>query len=274
MPVNDQLNAVVSKLHMVNSESMVLRVQPDGWELPECKPGQFVVLALPGKAARVPYPLSEMEIDRPDPDKLLKRAYSIASSSKQKNYLEFYITLIRSGGLTPRLFALKEGDRIFMGKRVSGIFTLDDTPKDANLLFMGTGTGLAPYMSMIRTFLKSNMQRHFAVVHGARHSWDLGYRSELSMLANLVDSFSYIPVLSRPSQERLPWRGETGHVQDIWNRGLIAKEWGITPKPNNTHIFLCGNPNMINDTLAILKRDGFNEHTRKKPGEVHVEKWW
>lgn len=274
MSNNDPFNAIVSEPVFVNSEAMILRVKPDGWDLPEYAPGQFVVLALPGKSPRIPYPLSEMEIEPPKPDKLIKRAYSVASSSKEKKYLEFYITLIRSGTLTPRLFALKEGDRIFMGKKLSGIFTLDDTPKESNLVMMGTGTGLAPYMSMIRTFLKSNCERKFTVIHGARHSWDLGYHTELSMLSKLVDNFNYIPVVSRPSQETIPWNGETGHVQDLWKRGVIAKDWGMEPTPKNTHVFLCGNPGMIDAALVMLKADGFTEQTRKKPGQVHVEKWW
>ncbi len=274
MPNNEQFNAIVSKPVFVNSETMILRVKPDGWELPAFKPGQFVVLGLPGSAPRVPFPMSEIELVPPQPDKLIKRAYSITCSSKQNQYLEFYITLIRAGTLTPRLFALKAGDKIHMGKKISGIFTLDDTPADTNLVLMGTGTGLAPYMSMIRTFLKTGPKRKFTVIHGARHSWDLGYRSELSMLSHLIDNFDYVPVVSRPTEETIPWGGETGHVQNIWKKGLIAANWGFKPTPHNTHVFLCGNPKMIDSTLEMLKKEGFTEQTRKHPGQVHVEKWW
>ena len=274
MSVSSQLNAIVDEPIFVNAESMILRVEPDGWEIADYAPGQFVVLGLPGSAPRIPTPISDLEIEPPKPEKLIKRAYSITSSSKEKKYLEFYITLIRSGTLTPRLFALKKGDRIHMGKKMSGIFTLSGTPEDANLVLMGTGTGLAPYMSMIRTFLKYGVKRKFTIVHGARHSWALGYRTELSMLASLVENFSYIPVVSRPAQETIPWKGETGHVQDVWKRGVIAKEWGVEPTPANTHVFLCGNPLMTNAALEVLKQDGYVEHKRKKPGQVHVEKWW
>jgi len=274
MSVSTTLNSIVGEPIAVNSETMILRVRPDGWDLPTYEPGQFVVLGLPGNAARIPAPLSEIELKPPQPDKLIKRAYSIASSSKQKKYLEFYITLIRSGALTPRIFALKKGDKIHMGKKTSGIFTLDDTPKDANLVFMGTGTGLAPYMSMIRTFLNKSPDRKFTIIHGARHSWDLGYRLELSMLSRLVDNFDYIPVISRPKEETIPWVGEKGHVQDVWERGLIAEEWGTKPMVGNTHVFLCGNPGMIDTALELLAKEGFKEKTRKVSGDVHVERWW
>ena len=94
------------------------------------------------------------------------------------------------------------------------------------------------------------------------------------MLARLVDHFDYVPVISRPSEETIPWKGETGHVQDVWKRGVIARRWGMKPTPENTNVFLCGNPNMIKAALKILKKDGFREHTRKQPGEIHSEKWW
>ncbi|VAX11050.1 Ferredoxin--NADP(+) reductase [hydrothermal vent metagenome] len=274
MSASKELNAIVGKPVAVNSETMILRVKPDGWDLPAYEPGQFVVLGLPGNAPRIPAPLSEVELKRPKPDKLIKRAYSIASSSKQKKYLEFYITLIRSGGLTPRLFALKNGDRIHMGKKMSGIFTLDGIADNCNLIFMGTGTGLAPYMSMIRTFLNKDPERKFTIIHGARHSWDLGYRLELSMLSRLANNFNYIPVISRPREETIPWAGETGYIQDVWRRRLIANNWGEKPTPSNTHVFLCGNPGMIDATLELLTADGFVERTRKKAGDIHVERWW
>jgi ferredoxin--NADP+ reductase len=89
-----------------------------------------------------------------------------------------------------------------------------------------------------------------------------------------VDFFDYIPVISRPAQENSPWEGETGHLQDVWRRGVIEKRWGLRPTPQNTHVFLCGNPKMIDATLAMLKIEGFKEQTRKQAGQVHIEKWW
>ncbi len=267
-------NAVVSEPVFVTSETVILRITPDGWELPDYSPGQFTVLALPGSAPRVELSDPEPEGQVADPDKFIARAYSIASSSRQKEYLEFYITLVRSGALTPRLFALKRGDRIHLGPKMSGLFTLDQIPEESNVVLMGTGTGVAPYISMIRTFLAPGGSRKFTVVHGARHSWDLGYRSELTTLANLVEHFHYLPVISRPSDEVIPWGGETGYVQDIWRRGRVAEAWGFQPTPDNSHLFLCGNPAMVEDTLSLLEKEGFREHTRKAPGQVHLERYW
>lgn len=266
------LNAIVSEPVFVTTEAMILRVAPEGWELPDYAPGQFAVLGLPGNAPRIE--LSDPEEETPDPDHFISRAYSIASSSKEKEYLEFYISLVRSGTLTPRLFALKRGEKVHLGPKISGMFTLDQIPEDANLILMGTGTGIAPYISMIRTFIKPGSPRRFVVVHGARHSWDLGYRSELSSLDRMVDGFDYIPIISRPNEEIIPWGGENGYVQDVWKRGIISDLWGKVPTPEDAHIFLCGNPGMVNDTVEMLAQDGFLENTRKQPGQVHLERYW
>jgi len=269
---NDELNAIVSEPIFITSETMILRVRADGWELPEFVPGQFAVLGLPGKAARTS--ISDLETEAPERDKIIRRAYSITSSSKQKEYLEFYISLVRSGALTPRLFALKEGDRVLLNPNVRGLFTLDQIPDSANVVLIGTGTGVAPYISMIRTSLSANRTRKFTVIQGARHSWDLGFRSELSTQAKLRKNFFYLPTISRPSEETIPWGGETGYVQDIWKRGLVEGEWGFKPTPENTHIFLCGHPNMITSTLELVEKSGFIEDSRKQKGMVHLERYW
>ncbi len=271
MPVKEY-NAITSEPVFITSESMILRVTPDGWELPDYLPGQFAVLGLPGSSPRIP--LSDPELKPPEPEKFIARAYSIASSSLHKEYLEFYITLVRSGSLTPRLFALGRGDKIHLGPKMRGMFTLEEIPEDANLVLIATGTGVAPYMSMIRTFLAPGTSRRFTVVHGARHSWDLGYLSELTTLARMVENFFYIPVVSQPAEEIIPWGGETGYVQDIWKQSRVAAEWGMEPTPDNTHIFLCGNPGMIEETVVLLETHGYREHTRKQSGQVHLERYW
>ena len=169
-----EMNAVVAQRVDVASGLMILRVTPKGWELPPFKAGQYTVLGLPGAAPRAPF--TDEEPPPPDSGKLIRRAYSIASSSVEKEYLEFYITLVRSGALTPRLFALAPGDAVWLSSKFVGMFTLDRVPADQNVLLIATGTGIAPYMSMLRTHLQETAGRAFAVVHGARHSWDLGYR--------------------------------------------------------------------------------------------------
>jgi ferredoxin--NADP+ reductase len=266
-----QLNAVVTSRDEISSRLIIMRVVADGWQMPDFEPGQFAVLGLPGSAPR--YHLSEPEDTPSQPDKLLRRAYSIASSSLTREYMEFYISLVTSGALTPRLFALNIGDHLWLSSRVAGVFTLDEVPEEKNVVLVATGTGLAPYMSMLGTEMRCGSEQRFAVLHGAHHSWDLGYRSELMTLQHLCGNLSYVPTVSRPQDEPVPWNGHTGHVQDLWAKGVVAETWGFHPTPANTHVFVCGSPAMTEEMLQLLIKEGFREHSQKVPGEIHVERF-
>ncbi len=267
-----EFNAVLTQKHILNPDLGIFRIAPEGWSLPEFKAGQFAVLGLPGAAPRLE--LSDPEESPAPGDKWIRRAYSIASSSLDDEYLELYVALVRSGELTPRLFQLNVGARLHLSEKITGMFTLDTVPPDANLVFIATGTGIAPYMSMLRSEVLAHPNRRVAVLHGARHSWDLGYSAELTTLSRHVPRFLYVPAVSRPKEELVEWRGETGHVQQLWSRGLLAKHWGGEPQPTDTHVFLCGNPAMVEDALKVLAERGFKEHTRREPGQIHVEKYW
>jgi len=266
-----KLNAVVVKKTEVAPGLIVFRVKPDE-PLPDFEPGQFTTIGLPGSAKR--FEVSDPEDAPPPPEKLIRRAYSISSASDKKDYLEFYITLIRSGALTPRLFALNEGDRLFVAPKITGVFTLEDAPHEHNLAMVATGTGLAPYMSMLRTIFTKQTHRRYAVIHGARHSWDLGYRSELETLAEYFPNFAYLPIISRPEKEHSGWSGAKGYVQDQWKSGAIEKAWGFKPSPQNTSIFLCGAPAMIEGMIELLTSEGFKEKKKKEAGEIFAEKFW
>src|SRR5512146_2398243 len=119
-----KLNAVVTLRNEISPWLIILRVAPLDWTLPEFKPGQFAVLGLPGSAPR--HPLSDPEEEPQAGDKLIRRAYSIASSSLAREYMDFYLALVGSGALTPRLFALRMGDKLWLGPKIAGMFTIDD----------------------------------------------------------------------------------------------------------------------------------------------------
>ena len=267
-----KLNAIVTLRDEISPWLMILRVEADGWVLPDFAPGQFAVIGLPGSASRCM--LSEPEDPPTDPNKMIRRAYSIASSSLAREFMEFYVALVTTGALTPRLFDLKIGDRIWLGPKITGMFTFDQVPPEANVVMIATGTGLAPYMSMLSTHLMCGAPRRVAVLHGARHSWDLGYRSQLMTLQHLCGNFLYQPVISRPQEEPAPWVGATGYVQELWKGGALDQTWGFHPTPESTHIFLCGAPAMIDETEAMLQGEGFKEHSKKEAGQIHVERYW
>lgn len=288
-----------------------MRVAPD--KLPfEFKSGQYVVLGLKATEPRVEEadadgpsvvagegpagtPESQSAVDAQaaaaaraaaDPDRMIRRAYCIVSESRADEYLDFHLTLILSGELTPRLFNLKTGDRLYVGPKAEGVFTLDRAQRK-HILMIGTGTGLAPYMSMIRSELglrvdgilgvralvQCNGSRHFVMVHGARYSWDLGYRTELTGLARHCANFHYLPVITRP-QEDITWRGRSGYLQNVIASGAIEKETGLALTPENFDILLCGNPGMIETVIGWAEARGFTTDRGSNIGTLHVEKYW
>ncbi len=258
--VSSEMNAVVSQRIELTKGLIILRVVPKDFMIPDFEPGQFAVLGLPAG-------------QRHD-GKLIKRAYSIASSPLEREFMEFYIALVPGGELTPRLFRLQPGDELWLSKKIKGSFTLDGVPEDRNILFLATGTGLAPYMSMLRSCITLDASRKFVVVHGARHSFELGYRSELLTMQKFCPNFTYVPVITRPHEEAVPWHGDAGHIQDLWKHQDLEKICGFKANPANTHVFLCGNPAMIEETAEILANEGYRENTRHHPGEIHLERYW
>jgi ferredoxin--NADP+ reductase len=301
-----EYNATVSSRVEVAPGLIILRVVPDNMPF-EFRSGQYVVLGLRASEPRI----DEAEIEAPsvlptdsvavalaaatvtgtpasqaavdaqaaavaraaaDPDRMIRRAYSIASESRADEYLEFYLTVVMSGELTPRLFNLKLKDRLYVGPKAVGVFTLDKAP-GKHLLMIATGTGLAPYMSMLRSELECNGPRKFVVVHGARFSWDLGYRTELTGLARHCENFKYMPVITRP-QEDVTWKGRSGYLQNVIASGAIEEATGLALTPDNFHIFMCGNPGMIETVISWAKARGFVRDKGHEIGSLHTEEYW
>ncbi len=267
--LGDQLNSVITQSVLVSPIMRIIKVKTDGWILPPFESGQFVALGLAPDAVRCSDATAEFE--PPKPNKLIKRAYSIASSSKE-DAIEFYITLVHSGQLTPRIFELNIGDKVWMGKKAVGMFTLSEIAEDKNVILIATGTGVAPYMSMLRSNALKRTGK-ILVLHGAANSWDLGYSSELKLLANMFDNFYYLPTITEPSKEPSGWNGDTRLIGDIWKSGIIKDILELVPSPENTDIFLCGNPKMVDGMKKLLYVDGFKDHKRKNPGQIHAEEF-
>lgn len=265
-----ELNSVVTQVIQVSPIMKIIRIKPIDWELPPFESGQFVALGLPASAPRCPE-ATEEHTKQEDPDKLIKRAYSIASSSTV-DYIEFYITLVHSGSLTPRIFALNIGDKVWLGKKAVGMFTLSEIENDQNVILIATGTGVAPYMSMLRSNALVRTGK-MMVIHGAANSWDLGYSSELTLLETMFQNFTYYPTITEPDKEPAGWSGDTRFIEAIWQDGVVEKKWGFKPAPENTHVFLCGNPIMVKGMKEELEKEGFTEHKRKSPGQIHIEEF-
>jgi ferredoxin--NADP+ reductase len=265
----NELNCYVTQIMQVSPIMKIIRIKPDGWQLPEYKAGQFVALGLYASADRCNEATEEHT--QLAPEKLIKRAYSIASSSTQE-FVEFYITLVHSGSLTPRIFNLKIGDKVWMGKKATGMFTLDEIEPEQNVVLIATGTGVAPYMSMLRSNALSRKGK-IMVIHGAANSWDLGYSSELQLLESMFPNFHYHPTITEPAKEPVGWTGDIRFIEEIWKDTIIKQKFGFKPKPEDTHIFLCGNPIMINGMKEILGKEGFLVHKKREPGHIHIEEF-
>ncbi|MEZ6197286.1 MAG: ferredoxin--NADP reductase [Planctomycetota bacterium] len=264
-------NAVVASKTEIMPGLALFRLRPEGWELPLFRAGQYAMVGLPGSAPR--HPAAEAEPEPPAADKWIKKAYSISSAATEHGEIELYVVMVPTGQLTPRLFALEAGDRLFLLPRFLGDFTLE-APDDARVVLIGTGTGLAPLVSMIRTHAHRHCARRYVLFHGVRTSAELGFREEMEALAAERDDFAYVPCIDQP--ERDPeWSGLRGWVQDHWSSGGLDAALGGPPSPADTHVFLCGNPRMIETMKALLLETGYSLHSKKHPeGQVHVESFW
>jgi len=268
--IKDPYNATVIGREDINPQLLIMRVRPDTAVF-DFKPGQFGVLGMLGGAPRILG--ASLEDPAPEPDKMIRRAYSIASSSLERRYVEFFLTLIMSGSLTPRLFALKHGDRLFLGPKASGLFTLEKVAPEKGVVLVATGTGLAPYVSMLRTMLVTDSQRKYVVLHGSRYSWDLGYRGELESLSRLRPNFTYIPCITRANEDP-SFNGYVGRIQSLIEKGVLEKESGVVLDPAKAEVFLCGNPEMVKAATVLLQGKGFTAKGGTGPVNIHVEEYW
>lgn len=265
------------------SEPRIDEAEPEGQtgllpagavEAPRARVGDPTGTAVTTAAAAAESPAQRaIATARPDPDKMIRRAYSIASGSRSDEFIEFYITVVMSGDLTPRLFNLQIKDRIYVGPKAVGVFTLDKAPRDHHVLLVATGTGLAPYMSMLRSDLECGGQRKFVILHGARFSWDLGYRTELTSLARHCPNLIYLPVITRPGEDPT-WRGRSGYLQDVLMSGVIEHATDLPVTPDNFHVYLCGNPGMIETVIERLSARGFVRDKGHDIGSLHTEEYW
>ena len=232
-----------------------MRVEPRGWTLPPFEPGQWATLGLP---------------DPEGEGKFLKRVYSIASAPGQP-HLEFYIQLVKEGGFTSRLWHLHPGDELWVAPNIAGFFTLEPVPAGADLALISTGTGLAPFVSMLR-HCPPGRWRRCVVAHGARCVAELGYRDEIVARAAAGDVV-YLPLVTREPPGS-GWTGRRGRVQSLLEGEEWARATGAPLDPATWHVFLCGNPEMIDDIDARLKARGFTHHRRTQPGNLHFERYW
>jgi ferredoxin/flavodoxin---NADP+ reductase len=195
-----------------------------------------------------------------DGPKLIRRPMSVSSSADDLSEYEFFIRLVDSGGFTPLLWERKVGDPISI-TGPKGKFLLQDDGRRA--LFVASGTGLAPFTSMIDTLRDRGQTRDIVLLQGVSHEHDLAWGDELSQLEASGFPIRYVPTISRPN-ENPTWSGCTGRVEAIVESQL--DEHGLTPE--TTTLYLCGNPEMITAVEEIAAARGF------PPEQVRKELYW
>jgi ferredoxin--NADP+ reductase len=260
---HDPTNATLVLREDLTEALSIVRVKPDEGAAPDFVPGQFVRLGLPrprpaGGTGRVRY---------------TRRAYSIGSSPLEKGHLEFFVVLIEEGELTPKLWNINVGDRLWMDNAAKGEFNIDLAPPAKDLVMVSSGTGIAPFLSMLRTFRGQGRWRRFVLINGVRLARDLGYRDELEAVAREDPTVTYIPLASR-EPEGSDWTGLRGRVQAALETGTYERLVGAPLDPRECHVFLCGNPQMIDDVEALLVAHGFETDQRDRPGNIHFERYW
>ena len=274
-----QPNAVLSFRQDINHELSIFRISPDSGDKLSFLPGQYAELAIP-------------DGDEGPGKKLLRRSYSIASAPSNPAYLEFYIVRVDGGAFTPKLFSLAVGDRLWLGPKIKGKFTLEEIPQGSDVVMVATGTGLAPFLSMVREHKENPPWRRAVLIHGARYQHDLGYKEELLVLQNQYHWFSYLTTLTREPADS-GWLGNRGRVQSLFTTltaaeidacvlagesilsdSLLASALGQAPAVQSTHFLLCGNPQMIDDLEMLLGKASFKAHKKREPGNLHIERYW
>jgi ferredoxin--NADP+ reductase len=264
----DLFNATIVEREDITDELCIVHVRPDGG-VPTYKPGQYATLGVP------PVDLDAVA-DKKGLAKLVLRPYSIASSPLNTETIEFYVAKVPDGAFTPLLWEMSVGDRLYVAPKCKGKFVLDPIPAGKDLVAVATGTGLAPFVSMIRTYRETGRWERFIVIHGTRLAADLGYRQELEALAESDETIIYVATCSREAEDAAGgWTGLRGRVNVALDGRTYESIVGRELSPEQCHVLLCGNPAMIDDVTNNLVARGFTPKDRENPdGNVHFEKYW
>ncbi len=300
-------NATVVDIRFLHDDLMILRVRPDEG-IPEYHAGQYVSLGFGPFEPRID------GLIPPEQDKLkiIQRAYSIScpliengklAPCSSLSYVEFYIALVHLSDeeklrLTPRIFGLKSGSRLHFGHKITGKYVADPVQPGQNVIFLATGTGEAPHNAMTAELLSKGHQGKIASLCCVRQKKDAGYLNVHRELERLYPNYKYGLLTTREPENLDPH--VTGYVGKIYLQSLFQSahliDWlGFEPDPVNTHVFLCGNPEMIGipgnimkktdeeawdwpqskGMLEILVERGFTlGHGHHGDGNLHFEKYW
>ncbi|PYC22027.1 ferredoxin--NADP(+) reductase [Aquipseudomonas alcaligenes] len=203
------------------------------------------------------------------------RAYSVVSAPHD-DYLEFFSIVVPGGEFTSELSRLRAGDELLVEKQATGFLTLDRFADGRDLWLIGTGTGLAPFLSILQDLEAWQRFERIVLVYSARGRGELAYQELIAelpqreWLEGAGHKLRYIPVVTR---ERVAGALHA-RITSLIENGELERAAGLALEPEHSRIMLCGNPQMIEDTRAVLKARNLNLALTRRPGQVAVENYW
>jgi ferredoxin--NADP+ reductase len=213
--------------------------------------GQFVRIALDIDGERIARPFSFV-------------------NAPEDPLLEFYGIVVPEGPLSPRLERLAPGDRRYVAPNPAGFLVLSEVPDAQSLWLMATGTGIAPFLSMLRTDEPWKRFREVVLVQAVRHAKELVYQELIHDIGASRPSLRTVTFVSRESHPA----SLAGRIPAAIADGRLERAAGVALSPETAHVMLCGNPDMLKDATAALIARGLRKHRRRTPGHISVESFW
>ncbi|AWA48697.1 MAG: ferredoxin--NADP(+) reductase [Acinetobacter sp. GWC1_38_13] len=204
---------------------------------------------------------------------LVVRAYSVVSSPFDEN-LEFFSIVVPDGAFTSNLQHLEIGDELYLDKTAYGYLTLAryQLPLAHDLWLLATGTGLAPFLSMLQDFETWTKYQHIHLIYSVRSTAELAYVDRIQEIAESFGEghtgFKFVPIITRDPNATLHDR-----LPVLIENGELEKVVGLSLNPATSHVMLCGNPQMVEDTKDALKQRGLTMN-RRGEGNIAVENYW
>jgi ferredoxin--NADP+ reductase len=221
--------------------------------------GQFCRIGLPTPAATG--------------EEIVMRAYSLVNAPGEHPFeiILSKVPVTAGGILSPLLHRLRIGDRICVSPRTNGFFSMPEVP-DARVLWgLSTGTAIGPFLSFMKTEAPWRKFERIVFVHAVRTAAELTYRSQIAAIAALYGTrFQYIPFVSREEHAG----SIRGRIPQAIADGSLEARAGIALTAESAHCMLCGNPEMVTDTMAVLQARGLKKHRPKYPGQITTEAYW
>ncbi|MGF1667481.1 MAG: ferredoxin--NADP reductase, partial [Acidimicrobiia bacterium] len=292
----EHYNATITHFDFSHEDLWVIRVRPDQRDTVH-RPGQYATLGLGYWEPRVDD--ADEGLSEVQRAKMIRRSYSISSQifdqygylvdAGEEREIEFYIVHVRPTedripALTPRLAGKRVGDRIYLGPKIAGRYTLDPvTDPEADVVFLATGTGEAPHNAMITELLRKGHRGRIVSLVTVRQLRDLGYAEHHRTLERYHSNYTCVALPTR--EPSVPKR----YIQDVVRDGELEALVAHGLDPNRTHVFLCGNPAMtglpewsghtptfpeVAGVGEILHKRGFTIDHRGVIGNVHYEEYW